>query len=558
LTKIAVAATILRGMLRRGILLGVLWGLVSGCSDDKSSSGDSSDGGTGQSGSAGDAGDSGAAGSATGGRATGGSSSGGEATGGSSGSEATGGTTGGSTTGGSGGGEPVPLPPGSREVGGIVNLVDAGAAEELEIFFTVEEPVFVTRREDLVRSFNLFVDHYLEEYDFVFFYTDHPITNAFASGIFQALKLRAEPGGSSEIEIALGGYKTNGRTRGVIAMNYSTNFFGPLPHEVLHYWANALDTRFGFGIGLNEDFGSHWGYASVNGQLGGFDGATLRCETPANAMPPACTPLASGRTRYVVGDFAPFTNSYRSVPYSPLELYLMGLAPASEVPQSFQVLIEGTIVTPETQGTGGTVVVEADGIDTVTFAEITARHGMKPMLPAAERAMRAAFVVISAEPASDAVMNDVARMAAAFGARETVANWDPFEMHTLGRATLDTELGARRDTEAPAPAPRELFECDVVAQDCPRDELGCYLRSPTFCALSGGVELDQPCDAPFACAPGLDCVASNANPTAFVCKPYCDPTSTTSADSCEILCPGRYEEYQTTAGVVLGGLCFPE
>jgi hypothetical protein len=330
-----------------------------------------------------------------------------------------------------------------------------------------------------------------------------------------------------------------------------------MAHEIMHYWGNELDARFGFGVGLDEDFGAHWGFSSVNGQLGGFDGTTLRCETPANGMPP-CTPLASGRTRYVVGDFAPFTNTYRNVPYSPLELYLMGLAPASEVPATFQVLTGAAITNPEVQGTGGNLVVEADGIDTVTFAEIQARHGQKPMLPQADRVMRAAFVVISATPASDEVMNDVARFAAVFGGRETVTEWASFGTIASERATLDTELGSRRNTATPPPPVRELFECDVLAQDCARPELGCYLWPPSFCALTGNVALDQPCDAAFACAPGLDCVASNANPTAFVCKPYCDPTSTTSADSCQVLCPDTYSEYRTTAGELLGGLCFPE
>jgi hypothetical protein len=468
LTKREVAATIEGGM-RRSVALWAFLGFVVGCSDSGGAAGGQSsadDGGAGTSGTSGN-----------GGGATGGAS------GGSSGAGAMAGAgEGGSPSGGSGG-ELVPLPPGSREVGGVVNLVDAAAAAELEAHLTVEDPVFVTRRQDLVRSFNLFVDHYLEQYDFVFFYTDHVITNTFASGIFQTLNLRAEPGGGWEIEIALGGYKTDGRTKGVIAMNYAAGFYGPMAHEIMHYWGNELDARFGFGVGLDEDFGAHWGFSSVNGQLGGFDGTTLRCETPANGMPP-CTPLASGRTRYVVGDFAPFTNTYRNVPYSPLELYLMGLAPASEVPATFQVLTGAAITNPEVQGTGGNLVVEADGIDTVTFAEIQARHGQKPMLPQADRVMRAAFVVISATPASDEVMNDVARFAAVFGGRETVTEWASFGTIASERATLDTELGSRRNTATPPPPVRELFECDVLAQDCARPELGCYLWPPSFCALT--------------------------------------------------------------------------
>jgi hypothetical protein len=417
--------------------------------------------------------------------------------------------------------------------------------------------VFVTRRQDLAHSFNLFIDSYLEEYDFVFFYADHLIDNAYAVGIHQTVNREAETGGTSEFEIALGGYKTGGRTRAIIAMNYDVGFYGPMAHEIMHYWGNDLDSRFGFGVGLAADFGAHWGFASVNGQLGGFDGSTLRCETPAGALPP-CTALPSGRTRYVVGDFAPFTNTYRNVPYSALELYLAGLAPATEVPESFQVLGQAEIVNPDVQGTGEDLVVEANGIATVTFAEIQARHGKKAMLPAEARAFRAAFVVLSETPASDEVMNDVARIAAVFGNRETVPGWASFETIASGRATLDTRLGPRRDTITVPPAVRERFECNAATQDCGRPELGCHVWPPAFCALNGDVALDQPCDAAFACAPGLDCVASAAAPTVYVCKPYCDPTSTTSANACSALCPGSFTEYVSEAGDSIGALCFPE
>lgn len=151
---------------------------------------------------------------------------------------------------------------------------------------------------------------------------------------------------------------------------------------------------------------------------------------------------AGGTTRFVVGAFTPFTNTFRNVPYSPLELYLMGLAPAAEVPASFHVLTNATIVEPHTD-VNGTAIVEADGMEIIPFAAILERHGEVPLLAASERAFRSAFVVISASPASDEVMNDVAAYAAAFGNRAETAEWLSFETHTQGRATMTTTLGAR-------------------------------------------------------------------------------------------------------------------
>jgi len=151
----------------------------------------------------------------------------------------------------------------------------------------------------------------------------------------------------------------------------------------------------------------------------------------------------------------------------------------------------------------------------------------------------------------------VARWAAIFGARETAAGLPSFAAHTGNRATLTTLLGARRSSESALPAPRAPLTCNTLAQDCPRPELGCYLWPPAFCALSGGIEKDQPCSASFACAPGLDCVAGASAPASYVCKPYCDPSNAAAAAACQTLCPNSYLTMKDTAGVVLGGLCTP-
>lgn len=546
-------------------LVWVLLGLGFGCTTEKQGKDDpASSGGASGAGEGGSTARAGSTSAGVGGRAGGngvGGSAGKSTVAGSGGAEDGGaaGDAGAAASSGQGGtnAEPVPLPDGSREVDGIVNLVDAAAAQELATFLTVSTPTFVTLRQDLMLSFNRFVEHYLEDYDFIFFYPDYTVENAYAAGIFQAVNRPAQPGGTSEIEIALGGYRTNGRTKGVIALNYAPGFYGPLAHEVLHYWANDLDARFGFGMGRDEDFGPHWGFSDVNGQLGGFDGNTLRCETPAGASPPGCTAGAGGTTRFVVGAFTPFTNTFRNVPYSPLELYLMGLAPAAEVPASFHVLTNATIVEPHTD-VNGTAIVEADGMEIIPFAAILERHGEVPLLAASERAFRSAFVVISASPASDEVMNDVAAYAAAFGNRAETAEWLSFETHTQGRATMTTTLGARRDVSMAVPPVRAVHECDVLTQDCGRPELGCHLYPPAFCALNGDVALDEPCDAAFECAPGLDCVSGASAPDSYVCKPYCDPVDHAAADSCQNLCPGNFLEFRSTQGDVLGGLCVPE
>jgi hypothetical protein len=83
---------------------------------------------------------------------------------------------------------------------------------------------------------------------------------------------------------------------------------GPSLHELMHTVAN---------FDLPTAYGGHWGYSSVNGQLGGWDPATFQ-------------DLGGGR--YKVKPFGAFANGGNGVPYAPLELFMLGLVPASEVP----------------------------------------------------------------------------------------------------------------------------------------------------------------------------------------------------------------------------------
>ena len=455
-------------------------------------------------------------------------------------------------------GADLELPAGSKEVDGVVNLVDAAASAELDQFIVDESLKFPSQRHALNTSLNLFLAHYQEKYDFVFFFTDHLIPDTLVAAKFEPVTSSAGPGGVSALEIAAEGYQTTGRVKGVIGVQYTPGSMPALAHETVHNWANYLDDSFGFGTALDDASSAllHWGYTSVNGQLGGFDGSTLRCETPAGAMPPNCTPLANGRTRYVTGIYAPQTNTFRSVPYAPLELYLMGLIPASEVPPSIQMLTGATF--PEFSADGLTAVTEAAGLKTLAFADIQARHGTAKMLPADARHFDAAFVVLSSTPVPDSVLAEVGNWAAVFGNRKVVNGWSSFEQSTGNRATMSTALTGRRKVGTAPPAPRAATSCDLLAQTCSRPELACYLAGGRACALSGNLPLNAPCKAQFSCARGLNCVANSLTPDNLVCSPFCDPSPDSSAAlACNTLCPGRFAIYQDAGGVQLGAICVP-
>jgi hypothetical protein len=193
--------------------------------------------------------------------------------------------------------ERMPLPGESRIHEHTLNLVDADAEAQL-IAFLLDGTL------DLELPAQRFYEVFPDEYDFLFFVTDRPIDGA-ASGTHKSVRETPIVGTGITGHETFFEYYSHEKLRSVLAINRSPGAFPPFGHEVMHDFANFLDESFGFGHDGELDIGPHWGLTSVFGQLGGFDASTLRCETPAGAMPPDCTPLASGRTRYVLGSFGP-------------------------------------------------------------------------------------------------------------------------------------------------------------------------------------------------------------------------------------------------------------
>jgi hypothetical protein len=110
----------------------------------------------------------------------------------------------------------------------------------------------------------------------------------------------------------------------------------------MHHWGNHLDPALGFGREKVCDCGPHWSLTGVFGQLGGFDPKSLVGLDPEGVTPPDCT---LDPDRNAIDDetsaFTPGTNTFLGLVHAPLELYLMGLVSASELPTSFPVVLDG-------------------------------------------------------------------------------------------------------------------------------------------------------------------------------------------------------------------------
>lgn len=287
----------------------------------------------------------------------------------------------------------------------------------------IHQMLFLTDAGDPIHPLHRFYEVFPDDFDFVFFLTEAP--GSPAVGVHMAVNRPAMPGTGIDWPYSHP-RSPSPILRSAIALRLGTN--GPTLHEVAHHWGVHLSPSFGF-------TGGHWGYAGVGGQLGGFDPESLFCETPEGARPP-CEPDDDGATSYVVDSFGLVANGGDSVPYAPIELYLMGLVPAEEVPPIpvFEDVLEDTRL-PDFRR-----VIRAQSLRTVTIDDIVDVHG--PRAPAApeDRTFRGAFVLVTAEEPTLEQIELADSWAAMFGCHDEDRWLLCFEDATFGLASMDIDL----------------------------------------------------------------------------------------------------------------------
>jgi hypothetical protein len=197
--------------------------------------------------------------------------------------------------------------------------------------------------------------------------------------------------------------RTTGRARRMLgylefpfALTAVTN--GPFLHEFVHEFANR-------GVLPNETDSGHWGFASVGGQLGGFDLSTLTQPDSTRsefykAGVRRCTPLANAPQNWLdycnqQKAFGTFANGGNTVPYAALELWAMGLLPDAQLST-----IQVAKIPIEVDPVIGTFIVF--GWDYFTAANIRARLGrFAPNTATAQNKYRAATLVLTTKQVVD-------------------------------------------------------------------------------------------------------------------------------------------------------------
>ncbi len=278
-----------------------------------------------------------------------------------------------------------------------VTVTSAEIASRAALTVTINEPliykdnVFVLPVEEYLATRDLPYDayakrvyeHFADAFDFLVFVhnltyregTQGTGTQGFLSGVSNDVSgiglrsfSRADRFGSA------------GRLQSVVVLPFYTAVRrGPMLHEIMHRWGNYILTT-------GQQSGSHWGFSSADGELGGFDIADL--------VDLGGGRYTAGNGNYSMGSFSPVGRSGNMDPYSPIELYLAGMISPEGVPNLWvaedgaALLDENGVVTT----VNGEPIFTASTIKTYTIEDIIAEHG--PRVPAATGAQHSFRAIV--------------------------------------------------------------------------------------------------------------------------------------------------------------------
>ncbi|SNZ02036.1 hypothetical protein [Flagellimonas pacifica] len=233
----------------------------------------------------------------------------------------------------------------------------------------VEYNKFITDDGDLKVVTKKVYQYFNDEFDFIFILSvEESQPQDLYYGISYKAKNDIQGIGSSTYD-GTASYGSQGKLKSVIYMPRTEYIVsGPFLHEIAHYWANH-----GF---LSTTVGGHWGYSSAGGQLGGFD---------------ELDDLGNGTYHGKVNGregFGSNANGGNSLPYSNVELYVMGLIDKDE--------LESIQVAENPVSTGEYGKFTADRIITVTSEDLVAEHGERiPSVQDSQKEFKALTVIIS-------------------------------------------------------------------------------------------------------------------------------------------------------------------
>ncbi len=224
-------------------------------------------------------------------------------------------------------------------------------------------------------------------------------------------------------------YGSGKKLKGLItlpAINFIKN--GPTLHELGHYCIkHIVDTYITDKNGKQINY-DHWGYSDAGGQMGGFkpEFVTTNLDGEANKYQAGYQGKEDG--------FGVASNGRNKVPYSKIELYLLGLIPKTEVPP---IKIYSGLSLPVGEIRKG--VFYATEVKTYTIDDIIATQGERvPNVVASQKKFRILTVIVTDRPVNKSEWEIVNSDIEWFTKQDDDGNNDLFNFWeaTGGRATI--------------------------------------------------------------------------------------------------------------------------
>ncbi len=342
-----------------------------------------------------------------------------------------------------GGGEPEPTVFQRSPDGRFVAIVDGPGFDEFVARSELEpRPTLQPMVEAYI---NAYAAHFGSDADFLLFTIDTPRMNLRFSALGGFNVTVGAP------ETGLGpigfrdGFESFPNLRSFVYLARKDSLvLGPSLHELAHAWGVRLagPATLAKQVVCSDN---HWGFSSAGGQLGGW-------------LPGSLQELSPGVFELSRGNIEPNGRSFNTVPYSNIELYLMGMAEAEEV-EPLEVAVDATL--------DNLFRFEAAGMAEVSIEQIISTNGIRRPTPdQSQRTFKVVLVILVGAELTDeewrfyedSVSFFEAQRAAdinAFfpperyrgtGIREFIESSDPedrtrrfinFFEATLGRATLE-------------------------------------------------------------------------------------------------------------------------
>jgi len=245
-------------------------------------------------------------------------------------------------------------------------------------------------------------------------------------------------------------FGSSGRLKSVTYSSFGS--IAIMDHELAHTWGMAIGKD--LGLIKEEDMHAELGHWNRMTDIGGQMSAVYLGDGLA------------GHFAYNGDGTWRLIPNTANQPYAPLELYLMGLIPSSEIPD-IHVLHAPDLTDPEH--------ITAESYDTITARQIveSADGERMPSASESQKDFRMAFIVTQDLPYNDAAYAYFSLLSKELMSREPPKEGSylaPFYWATGGRATLSTYLGdygvlsLPEEETTPEPAPTEVPAAETTTQ----------------------------------------------------------------------------------------------